>query len=148
MLISASFQSHRHSQREGHTGPQRLHASQTFEYSLHPPPPPLSCKSLWTNMKRYLCMDCIDHHVWSNKLVRVNLRKGMGRRCFDEYWMESFIVTMERAGQDCHRPVSLEITPHLPNSDKFNSNPSLKCSPAQTGGRKVRICRLYRKSLN
>ena len=84
-------------------------------------------------------MDCIDHHVWSNKLARVNLRKGMERDDGDASMnIEWRHLLPQWSGQAraVITPVSLQITPHLPNSDKFNSNPSLKCSPAQTGGEK------------
>ena len=151
MLISASFQSHRRSQR-GHTQtpscPSET-ACVTNIWIFITPHLRVTCRASRQTLKDIIYGLHIDH-LWSNKLARVNLRKGMGRDDGDASMnIEWRHLLPQWSGQAraVITPVSLQITPHLPNSDKFNSNPSLKCSPTQTGGEKSASA-AYRKSLD
>ena len=91
-------------------------------------------------MQYTICLSIYAYKT-NDQQPRLCKTEKMTLQCLDEYRMETFIATME---QDCHRPVSLEITPHLRSSDKFNSNPQpvSKVQPSSDWGRKIRICRL------
>ena len=139
MLISASFQSHRLSQR-GHThthhAPALRDCMRHKHLNIHyTPPPPLSCKSLETNIKRYLSIYGLHRSSRMEQQSHSREKGWEGDASMNIEWRHLLPQWSGQAGLSSARVTSDHST-SAQNSDKFNSNPSLKCSQAQTGGEK------------